>query len=103
MAWFSAIATVVLTGVFVRAHAATGLRALVALPAMMSAAGFLQVRRNTCVALAATGQREGDQGLETASPEEAAASRSVSREIMRGVLLVGAATAVVGVATTLIG
>jgi hypothetical protein len=102
MGWATGAFSVALLGYFMARHSPMGARALVGLPAMMSAAGFLQVRRNTCVALAATGQREGDAGLETAPADEVAASRAMSRGIYRDILLTGLAAALVGVATVLL-
>jgi hypothetical protein len=102
MGFATGVFSVALLGYFVAGHAAMGTRALVGLPAMMSAAGFLQVRRNTCVALAATGQREGEQGLEKAPDDEVSASRVVSRGIYRDILLTGLAAAAVGAATALL-
>lgn len=102
LAWIASVFALVMLAIFVDVGAAGAVRTLVALPAMVAAAGFLQARRNTCVALAATGQREGDSGLERVTSEESVASRRVAGTILRDTVLVGAVAAAIGVASVLI-
>lgn len=65
-------------------------RALVFVPACISALGFLQARRQTCVVRAMEGRREQDQGgAVAAEPAAARASQRVAAGIVRDVILVG--------------
>lgn len=100
MAWIATAVAATLLAFFTVRGAGLGLRLIDVLPAMVAAAGFLQVRRNTCVAHAATGMREGNAGLEKADPNDAAASRRVALTIHRDIVLVGVAMALVDVAST---
>ena len=73
-------------------------------PALMSAIGLLQVRRGTCVALAAAGKRETDSGgLAPAPSDEVEASRRMSRTIYRDGLLIGLGAALVGYMSASVG
>lgn len=65
-------------------------RALVFVPACISALGLLQARRQTCVVRAIEGRREQDGGgAVDAQPGAAHASRRVAAGIVRDVILVG--------------
>jgi hypothetical protein len=78
-------------------------RALAFFPAAASGVSLLQVRRNTCVARAREGTFEHDDMRRTpADAADAAASRKVAAGIERDGILVGAVTALVAIATTLI-
>ncbi len=68
------------------------------IPAALSAVGFLQARRNTCVMRAKEGTFEHDDFSTTkASDDEVAASRGVAAKINRDVILIGIAGAAIGV------
>jgi hypothetical protein len=68
------------------------------IPAALSAVGFLQARRNTCVMRAKEGTFEHDDFSTTkASDDEVAASRGVAAKINRDVVLIGIAGAAIGV------
>jgi hypothetical protein len=68
------------------------------IPAALSAVGFLQARRNTCVMRAKEGTFEHDDFSTTkASDAEVAASRGVAAKINRDVILIGIAGAAIGV------
>src|ERR1022692_2848511 len=68
------------------------LRALVFLPAALSATGFLQATRHTCIARANEGTFEHDDFSTTkAAPDEVAASRAVATTIKRDAVLIGVA------------
>jgi hypothetical protein len=70
------------------------LRATLFFPAALAATGFLQARRNTCVAHAAKGTFEHDDFRTTKAPDdEVAASRKVASAIKRDALLIGLASA----------
>jgi hypothetical protein len=76
-------------------------RLLLFLPASLSAVGFLQARRHTCVARAAEGTFEHDDFSTTKAPDaEVAASRAVAAGIRRDMIVAGIVAAVIGVATT---
>jgi hypothetical protein len=78
-------------------------RALVFLPAAMSAIGFLQARQNTCVLRAAQGTFEHDDRTTTPAPDaEVAASRRVSRTIIRDTILIGVLAGGLAAATVLV-
>ena len=67
-------------------------------PAALSAVGFLQARRNTCVMRAKEGTFEHDDFSATKAPDaEVAASRAVAAKINRDVILIGIAGAAIGV------
>jgi len=69
------------------------------IPAALSAVGFLQARRNTCVMRAKEGTFEHDDFSATKAPDtEVAASRAVAARINRDVILIGIAGAAIGVA-----
>jgi uncharacterized protein YfiM (DUF2279 family) len=73
------------------------------LPAALSAVGFLQVSRNTCVMRAKEGTFEHEDFSTTkAAVEEVVASRAVAAGINRDTLLIGLAGAAIGVAATLL-
>lgn len=88
---------------FVRSGAPAMLRLSLFFPAAMTAVTLLQVRRNTCVAHAASGRREGDRGLEEAPPDEVAASRRVARTIYRDGALIGVVVAALAWLTASLG
>jgi len=100
---FSVAACVALLVSFVVSGAHPIVRLTLFFPAFMAAVGLLQVRRNTCVALAAMGKREGDRGLEAAPEQEVLASRRVGNTIYRDGLLLALAAALLAFATGFIG
>jgi hypothetical protein len=68
-------------------------------PVALSAVGFLQASRNTCVMRAKEGTFEHDDFSTTKAPdEEVAASRAVAAKINRDVVLIGLAGAAIGIA-----
>lgn len=68
------------------------------IPAALSAIGFLQARRHTCVMRAKEGTFEHDDFSTTKAPDaEVAASRTVAAKINRDVILIGLAGAAIGV------
>jgi hypothetical protein len=68
------------------------------IPVALSAVGFLQASRNTCVLRARQGTFEHDDASITKAPDdEVAASRAVAAKINRDVVLIGAAGAAIGV------
>ena len=78
-------------------------RLLMFVPATLSAVGYLQARRNTCIARAAEGTFEHHDLSKTKAPDdEVAASRAVAGGIRRDMVLVGLVGAVIGVATVAI-
>lgn len=78
-------------------------RLLVGLPVAMTVISGLQVRRNTCVAHAATGMIEAEDFTTTKADEEfAAASRKVAATIYRDGLLTGVAFALMGAASVMV-
>jgi len=98
------VVSVGLLAAFVHWHVRWPLRALVCLPMFLAGTGFFQAARNTCVARAKEGMLEHDAMKRTPAPaDEVAASRQVARGIHRDSLLLGAASALVGVATVLFG
>ena len=98
--WVGAGLTALGLGAAVVLHVPWYLRALVALPALASASGFIQASRNTCMMRAADGTFEHDDFTATPAPaDEVEASRKVSREIKRDVVLVGLAVGLLAAAT----
>jgi hypothetical protein len=78
-------------------------RLLLFIPVSMSAVGFLQARRNTCIRRAAEGTFEHDDLSMTKAPDdEVAASRAVAGGIRRDMVLAGLVGAAIGVATVVI-
>jgi hypothetical protein len=78
-------------------------RALVTVPAALSAICFLQAARNTCVARAAEGTFEHDDLSKTKAPDdEVAASRVVAAQIRRDTILIGLACGALAVASAFI-
>jgi hypothetical protein len=78
-------------------------RAAVFLPAALSATGFLQASRNTCVLRAREGTTEHDDfSTEPAPAAEVAASRKVARGITRDAVLIGIGAGALAAATTLV-
>ena len=68
------------------------------LPVALSAVGFLQASRDTCVMRAKEGTFEHDDFSTTKAPDaEVAASRAVAAKINRDVILIGIAGAAIGV------
>ena len=68
------------------------------IPVALSAVGFLQARRNTCVMRAREGTFERDDFSTIEAPDdEVAASRAVAARINRDVILIGVAGAAIGV------
>jgi hypothetical protein len=95
--------TVALAIAFIVSHAAWYVRTLVFVPAALSAIGFLQASRNTCVAHARQGTFEhNDFSMTKAPADQVEASRRVASGIMRDALLLGIAAAAVAAATSLI-
>jgi hypothetical protein len=85
------------------AHVAWPWRVGIFLPSMMAGFGFLQARRNTCVARAKEGTFERDDLSKTPAPEtEVAESRRVAQTIRRDATLIGFAGAVLAVATAFV-
>jgi hypothetical protein len=75
-------------------------RLLLFLPAALSAVGFLQAGRNTCIRRAAEGTFEHEDLSMTKAPDdEVAVSRKVAGGIRRDMILIGLAAAAIGVAT----
>ena len=69
-------------------------------PAAVSASGFLQARRRTCIARAKEATFEHDDFSKTAArDEQVVASRKVAAGIRRDVTLIGVASALVAAAT----
>jgi hypothetical protein len=88
---------------FIALHVAWYWRVFVFVPGAMSAVGFLQASRNTCLAHASKGTFEHEDFSTTKAPDEQVfASRRVAAGIRRDSLLIGAAAAIVGVMTSLI-
>jgi hypothetical protein len=88
-------------GVLLRAR--WGVRALVLIPAALSAIGFLQARRSTCVMRAREGTFEHDDfSTENAPDSEVVVSRKVAAGINRDALLIGIGAGAVAAATVLI-
>jgi hypothetical protein len=78
-------------------------RATLFLPAALAAVGFLQATRHTCVARANEGTFENDDFSTTKAPDdEVAASRKVAATIKRDALLIGLASAAIGVASAFV-
>ena len=78
-------------------------RLLLFVPTTLSAVGFLQAARNTCIRRAAEGTFEHEDLSMTKAPDDdVAASRKVAGGIRRDMILVGLAGAAIGVATAAI-
>jgi len=76
---------------------------LVFIPAVLSAIGFLQATRHTCVMRAKEGTFEHEDFSTTKAPdEEVAASRAVAARINRDAILIGVAGAAIGVLAILL-
>lgn len=97
----SVVAGVVLLVVLVALGAPWWARLSLFLPAASAAAAWLQLTRNTCVALARSGMQEGETAgsYSRASEADAAASRKVAATIQRDAVLVGLAGALAGAAS----
>lgn len=95
-----AAAALILLGVLIAVDAAWYWRALVFFPVTLAAFGFIQARRNTCVARAREGTFESDDYSKRRAPDdEVAASRRVARGINRDAVLLGLAAALAAMAT----
>jgi hypothetical protein len=78
-------------------------RTAVFFPAALSAIGYLQASRNTCVMRAGQGTLEHeDFTTEPAAPAEVAASRRVATGIYRDALLIGLGAAAIAATTVLV-
>lgn len=78
-------------------------RTLMFVPVALSAVGFLQVWRDTCIRRAAEGTFEHDDLSMTKAPDDdVAASRAVAVGIRRDTVLAGLVGAAIGVATVAI-
>jgi hypothetical protein len=76
---------------------------LMFLPVAMSAVGFLQASRHTCVMRAKEGTFEHEDFSTTKAPdEEVSASRAVAAGINRDTVLIGLAGAAIGIVATLL-
>lgn len=92
-----------LLGTGIAMHWAWYLRTLVFLPSALSAIGFLQATRHTCVARASEGTFENDDFSTTPAPsDEVAASRKVASSIKRDALLVGLVCAALSVGSAFV-
>ncbi len=99
--YVAAVFSVVLTLAFIVTRAAWFVRLVVLAPAALSAVGFLQASRGTCIAHAATGKIEHEDFSTTKAPaEELATSRVVAAGIRRDALLVGLLAAALAAATS---
>jgi hypothetical protein len=99
----SAVGTVVLWGALLAVDAPAPALALLALPTGAAFVSALQVRRNTCVMHAATGNFERDDfSTEKVDAARAAASRRVAATIWRDALLGTALVVAVAVASALV-
>lgn len=104
VAQVGALLAVVLFVALVAIDASWWLRLLVALPAGAALVSGLQVRRNTCVAHAATGSFENeDMTLTKVDEVFAAASRRVAATIWRDAFIGMAVVAALSAATAFIG
>jgi hypothetical protein len=98
--WISAALGIGLVALAIGLHWHWYLRATLFFPAALAATGFLQARRNTCVAHAMKGTFEHEDFTATKAPDdEVAASRKVARTIQRDAVLIGLASAAFGAAT----
>jgi hypothetical protein len=78
-------------------------RALVLIPAMVSAIGFLQARRSSCILRAREGTLEHDDFSTERAPEaEVAASRKVAAGINRDAILIGVGAGAIAAASALV-
>jgi hypothetical protein len=99
--WLVASVALLVVLLVFRVPAYVGL--LMFIPASMSAVGFLQARRHTCVMRAKEGTFEHEDFSTTkAGDEEVAASRAVASTINRDTVLIGLGAAVVGVLASLV-
>jgi hypothetical protein len=99
--WIAAALGVGLAALAIALHWHWYLRATLFFPAAMAATGFLQVRRNTCVARAMEGTFENDDFTTTKAPDDdVAASRKVAATIRRDAVLIGLASAAFGALTS---
>jgi MFS family permease len=98
------VAVILLAGL-IGAHTPWFARLAVFLPVMGASLSLLQVRRNTCVALASRGLRETDDDRLERETDAAfvAASKRVAATIYRDSALIGLAGAALGAASTVIG
>jgi hypothetical protein len=72
-------------------------------PAVVSASGFLQAQRRTCIARAKEGTFEHDDFSKTAAAnEQVIASRAVAARIRRDVTLIGVVCALLAAATVFV-
>lgn len=102
--YVGATVSAALLGAGVALHWPWYVRALAAAPAALSAFGFFQARRNTCVARADEGMFEHDDFSKTKADEaDVAASRKVAKGIRRDVALVAGTVAVLAIGSALIG
>jgi hypothetical protein len=98
--WISSVLGVGLAALAVALHWHWYLRATLFFPAALAATGFLQAKRNTCVARAREGTFENEDFSTTKAPDDdVAASRKVAKSIQRDALLIGLASAAIGAAT----
>ena len=103
VAQVGAVLTIAGLAAVIALDAAWPWRLLVALPAGMALVSGLQVRRNTCVAHAATGVFENEDMTTTKVEEEfAAASRRVAATIWRDSVIGMALVAALSVATAFV-
>ena len=90
-------------GVGVLLRAPWRVRALVLIPAALSAIGFLQARRSTCVMRAREGTFEHDDfSTDKAPASEVVVSRKVAAGINRDALLIGLGAGALAAATKLV-
>ncbi|HTA20954.1 MAG TPA: hypothetical protein VK989_16785 [Polyangia bacterium] len=94
-AWSSVVFGVVILAGLAAIHARWYARLVIFLPAVMATVGFLQARRQTCVARAAEGTFEHDDFSKTKAPDEdVRRSRVVAATVNRDSILIGLAAAV---------
>ena len=93
------VATAGLAFTLVALHAPRALRLTVFFPAWMAALGFFQAREKTCIALAARGMCNLDDGEQTLDDENAATElRAQARRINRRAIITAAVVTLVAVA-----
>jgi hypothetical protein len=98
--WITSVLGIGLATLALALHWHWYLRATLFFPAALAATGFLQAKRNTCVARAREGTFENDDFSTTkAADDDVAASRKVATSIQRDALLIGLATAAVAAAS----
>jgi hypothetical protein len=99
--WIGAALTLVFVAGAVATDIAWYWRLLAFLPAVVSASGFLQATRRTCIARANEGTFEHDDFSKTSADDEhVRASRAVAARTKRDVMIVGVLCALVAAATT---